>query len=383
MATPQPMATVMPRQQATRSTPLPSPTPRPSPAAHVASPVSYASQAETINALLAPEAGVYGVVVATPQGKVLYSRNADLPFISASLYKLVLMADVYNQEAQGELSFDEELVLQRSYFSEVSSDEPDSVYSTPDIGTSVSIQQALFATVAYSSNVAARALIDRVGSDSINAMASDLGLEHTFFLASCDDLPNWPPEAGPGDEQSAVTLATREIEQWCTEDQTVNITTPNDITKFLTMVYQGEVISQQASQGMLELLKQQAVDNKFPVLLPSGTTLAHKTGDLDGTVHHDVGIIYTPSGPVILTAMSTAAPDDDHDWQVIQRLAFIVYGNNYWPPFTEQAVPDEGNATAAAETPGAGATSVESETPVTDEPTEVSSDEGETPESGP
>jgi hypothetical protein len=41
--------------------------------------------ATTIDALIESEPGVYGVVVMRPDGDVLYTRNGDTPFVSASL----------------------------------------------------------------------------------------------------------------------------------------------------------------------------------------------------------------------------------------------------------------------------------------------------------
>jgi hypothetical protein len=78
--------------------------------------------------------------------------------------------------------------------------------------------------------------------------------------------------------------------------------------------------------------------------------MAHKTGTLDHVVH-DTGILYAPDGPVILIAMSEATPDDDHAFQIIQRLALIAYGTYEIPPFSESAFPTESNFPAASSPP--------------------------------
>ena len=72
-------------------------------------------------------------------------------------------------------------------------------------------------------------------------------------------------------------------------------------------------------------MRDQAVDDRFPCLLPLGVEMAHKTGNLDHVVH-DVGIIWRPEGPVLLIAMIEDPPDDAEATLVIQRLAAIAYG---------------------------------------------------------
>src|SRR5262249_50241565 len=87
------------------------------------------------------------------------------------------------------------------------------------------------------------------------------------------------------------------------------------------------------------ILSRQVIDDRFPVLLPSGTKLIHKTGNLDYVVH-DVGVIYGESGPMILIAMAQATPNDERAAQVEQRLALIAYGDYAVPPIVSPPVND-------------------------------------------
>ncbi|MGN6033402.1 MAG: hypothetical protein ACTHQE_17250, partial [Thermomicrobiales bacterium] len=88
-----------------KATPEASPSPAASPAASpvatpAASPIAVGDDAgipRRVAALLKGETGVYGVVIARATGKVICSRNSDLPFMTASLYKLILMADIYRK----------------------------------------------------------------------------------------------------------------------------------------------------------------------------------------------------------------------------------------------------------------------------------------------
>lgn len=307
---------------------------------HAASPAPTQSPLLSIpsamDELLASEPGIYGVVAETPAGKVLYSRNANVPFIAASLYKLVLMAEVYDQRQSGDLSFDEELDLAPEYFSDPS-DLEDGLFTEDDIGSTITVSTALADAIQWSNNIAARALLDRVGDDSVNAEAQRLGMTNTHFLVDLTQLENWPPTpAVVAGTPSVMPQAVQFVDAWSQSNgDAAIVTTPADIAHFYQLLLAGKVVSPTASAEMLELLKGQNIDTKFPVLLPKDTVIAHKTGDLDGAVHHDTGIIYAPSGPVILAALSENTPSDSHAEEVIQRLALIAYGTRQIPAYPD------------------------------------------------
>ena len=63
-------------------------------AAKEATPVPELSQTQEIENLLASCDAIFGVVIIDPDDQVVFEENADLPFVSASLYKLVLLANI-------------------------------------------------------------------------------------------------------------------------------------------------------------------------------------------------------------------------------------------------------------------------------------------------
>jgi len=109
---------------------------------------------------------------------------------------------------------------------------------------------------------------------------------------------------------------------------------------FFDLLWNGQVVSPSVSAEILTILGQQAVDDRFPYLLPPSAILAHKTGNLDHVVH-DVGIIQAPDGPILVAAMIENAIDDDRATQIIQRLALIAFGTYDVPPLSNRAVPGD------------------------------------------
>ncbi len=277
------------------------------------------SLSSDIDLLLANEPGVYGVMVLDDQGNTVYTRNETVPFIAASLYKLTLMATIYSLIEQGTISLDTPLRLSPAYFTDI---DGDGYFGDEDIGTEVSVAQALLATGAWSSNVGARALISTTSWTAVAAMATQLGLDHSSFNVELQGNGIATPASGVAD-LSEVATAEAFIEGQAVEGA-VMLTTPADIAHFFKLLARGQVVSPTASAAILAILKQQQVNDRIPALLPDDVTVAHKTGNLDEVVH-DVGLIYVNSGSVTLVLMTENVPDIDATTRTLQTIARDVY----------------------------------------------------------
>jgi hypothetical protein len=81
---------------------------------------------------------------------------------------------------------------------------------------------------------------------------------------------------------------------------------------------------------MLARLGRQAIGDRLPAALPANVPVAHKTGNLVGLVH-DAGIIFTPSGPRVVVAMTWDAFNDDAN-AFIANVGALVYSTVLEPP---------------------------------------------------
>lgn len=293
----------------------------------VASPVVGDPSTAAIDRLIGGEAGVYGVVLMRPDGTVLYRRNAELPFVAASLYKLVLLADISRAVVDGSVSLDTPLYVDPAFFDPA--DGADSFFDVGDAGQNTTVEEALLAAGAYSSNVAAKALMALTTTDDLTATIEALGLAGTFIEVNPQQLPSWPPKPS-SDADAAAAAATEAFVLGFAYDGIVNITTPMDVARYFQLLTQNRLINKRVSGMVRNILEQQVVNNRFPALLPAETRMIHKTGNLEHVVH-DAGVIYGENGPMILVAMSQGAPDEDRATQIEQRLALIAYGSNDIP----------------------------------------------------
>lgn len=305
------------------STATPTPTPTPTPLAAV----PETTEQELARALLNAQDGVYGFVVLDSDGTVLSSYNSATPFITASTYKLVVMADIYQRIERGELSLDDSVQLNEDYFIESGGDM---YFTWEEAGTWVPVSQLLYAVGAYSSNVAAYTLLEYTNPESLRATAAAIGMQRTYLFVQPEEIPYWPPE--PGIDSSAEDMAlAREYIEASARQGTVNVTTPLDMATYQLGLAHGEVISPWVSEQILTILEDQLIRDRIPVLLPDGVRVANKPGNLEDVVN-DVGVIFLPEGPRAIAALSEAVPDAVHATRVLQRLALIATGATDIPP---------------------------------------------------
>jgi beta-lactamase class A len=205
--------------------------------------------------------------------------------ISASLYKLFVLYEVFRQWDAGDLSFDERLTITASAAAEDAA--IDNLKFT--IGSQVPIRTLLNRMIAVSDNTAAITLSRRVGIDNINRTLQNIGLTHSRIDFAAD-----------------------------------NITTADDIADLLERIATGQAISVDASRQMLDLLLAQEINDLIPATLPANVPVAHKTGTLDG-LRHDAGIVYGASGPYVFVVMSTDLADTRVAYEVAPRLSLDIY----------------------------------------------------------
>lgn len=212
--------------------------------------------AEIVNDVLKDEEGRYGIVIKNLKSNETFLLNEEEEFEPASLYKLKLMVLVFEQIKQDKLKEDEEIsgnIEELNRYFKIPKEEAE--LKTGSL--SFTINSALEQTITISHNYAAMILTKRIKADDL-----------------------------------AVPV------------------TPKEIAQFFENLYLGKIIDGDYSKKMLELLSRQKINDRIPKLLPEGTIVAHKTGDLGG-FEHDTGIVFIPSGDYIFIALSESKIPDN------------------------------------------------------------------------
>ena len=83
-------------------------------------------------------------------------------------------------------------------------------------------------------------------------------------------------------------------------------------------------VSKKYSKQMLNLLKKQTLNHKIPSVLPSGTTVAHKTGETS-YAQHDVGIVFSPNSTYVICILSQYFDNEYVAVENVKSISKMVY----------------------------------------------------------
>ena len=295
------------------------------------SPVSVAAQDGTpfanpdpiadIPALLENCDSIFGVVILDPDGKTVFAQNPDLPFVSASLYKLVLLAQTFDRVEQGELALSDTVEILPEYFADANGE--DSYFSNQAIGYFAPIEELVYSAGSYSSNVGAQALISLTNMESLEEYAFTLGMSDTRYRVTADELADLYGDSSETAADGDFARAMAFVGSFAGSEY-VNVTTPGDIATFFHRVSTDTMVSPLVSWRIKQVLTARVINDRLPALLPATTAVIHKTGNLYGVLH-DAGIIETPEGPMITVAMAQAVTDYNMTFSVEQRLGLLAW----------------------------------------------------------
>jgi beta-lactamase class A len=240
-----------------------------------------------------------------------YYLNADEPLHPASTIKVHVMTEVFRQANEGFLSLEERLPVVNSFTSiadgskyslDVIDDSEQSLYGR--IGESESIYELTRLMIVRSSNLATNILIEKVGVRNIDDFVRALGIEGVTIRRGVED-------------NAAFRLGSN------------NSATARGLTQTMDLIARRKVVSESASQQMIDILLGQEFNESLPALLPNFVKVAHKTG-WTGNVYHDTGIVYLPDRePYVLSIMtrgfSEATESDAH--ACMARISRRIYEN--------------------------------------------------------
>ncbi|OGR52203.1 MAG: hypothetical protein A3I11_03650 [Elusimicrobia bacterium RIFCSPLOWO2_02_FULL_39_32] len=241
--------------------------------------------------------GVVGIYIKDLNRGWTIEVQAEKLFPSASLVKIPIMATLFQAEDQGLISLEDTLALKKKFKTSGSGS-----LKFKRIGTRYTLRALINKMITLSDNTATNMLTDLLGLSYYNSSFSQLGLKNTNFSRKIMDLNK--------------------------RDQGIeNYTTPKDMGLILEMIYNKKLKN---SEEMLEILKDQKINDRLPVSIPSYWPVGHKTG-LMRECCHDVGIVFAPSSTYIVCVLT-------QDIRRIRRaksfiseighLTALYYGNN-------------------------------------------------------
>lgn len=227
------------------------------------------------NALMGTK-GSYGIAIKNLKTDEEYYSNPRKRFDAASLYKLWVMAETFEQIQNGKLKESDILNEDAEKLSEKFNIDLKLLELEPTKEpVSLSVNDALTKMINISDNYAALLLASKIRLSNIASFLKINGFNEST-VGSNKNLP---------------------------------ATTAHDILLFFEKLYNKQLIDDKYANLMLQLLKTQRLNAKIPKYLPKDVVVAHKTGELDEYTH-DAGIVYAPNGDYIIVVLSKSDSPD-------------------------------------------------------------------------
>lgn len=239
-------------------------------------------------------AGICAVMVRNFQTGEAFAHNENVVFPAASLIKLFILLEFFKRIETDELSAEDRVLIKEDHivpgFGILKEFRPGLCVSYFDLATLMII---------LSDNVATNILIDKLGMERINARIASLGY-------------------------SATSLQRKMMDAEAKKRGFDNFTSPADVFTLLHDIKSAKILSPEFSEKFIDILKRQQCNNKLPLLLPEGTVMAHKTGDLP-LVEHDAGILFAGETSAIIVVMTKELPDNSAGIRFNNAVGALVY----------------------------------------------------------
>jgi beta-lactamase class A len=215
-----------------------------------------------------------------------FYHDADRVMPTASLIKVAVLVETYLQAGEGKLSLRDRVTLRNA------DKVPGSGLLTYHFeeGTTLSLHNALRLMIAVSDNTATNLVLDRISVGAVNRRMASWGLKETRLNAK------------------VFRGSTTSVDPRRTRRYGLGSTTAREMVTLFTELGAGDRLRPALKQAVLGLLKKNDDKFKFARFLPAGTAIAHKDGSVDDA-RTDAGILYTPSGPIVVCVLTSGNSD--------------------------------------------------------------------------
>ncbi len=264
--------------------------------------MSVQSQIEAVFAPLGIEVGLSATHLPTGQSVAI---NPSTLFPTASVYKIPVMVEVYNQVDQGRFKLSDRLELA----------DPRRVIGSGvlqklDSGLAPTIRDLAMLMIIISDNTATHMLHELVGSESIEATMRRLGLAdiHVPLTLPQSFAHGYGLPPAPAPDYAAMQAASSnkgmDYGTLTFQGSSRNTTaSAADMARLSAMIHQGKAGSAAGCADMMTILRAQQLRDRVPRYLPSGA-VGNKTGTFRG-VRNDAGVILRSDTDVVSFGLFT------------------------------------------------------------------------------
>jgi beta-lactamase class A len=206
------------------------------------------------------------------------------------------MIECFAEAAEGKLDFNERIKItadEKVSGSGIAQDLSDDL--------ALPVRDLVTLMIVLSDNTATNLIINRITDNAVNARMAKLGLTETRAMRKIlgDGNKLKPTPSGISDEG-----AKPENKKWG-----IGRSSPHEMAMLLEKLYRGQLVSNTASNAMLEILKKQR-DHSGIGRDMKDVIIANKSGALDA-LRSDVGILYSKHGAIAMAITIDGMPEPD------------------------------------------------------------------------
>jgi beta-lactamase class A len=235
-----------------------------------------------------------------------YSFNGDERVRTASTIKIAVMIEAFARVAEGRAKWTDELVLTKAARYGGSGILPEL-----SDGLRLTLQDAVRLMMVLSDNTATNMVLDYLTTDAVNERLNSLGFKATRIMR----------RVGGGGESKEGKLADN-LKRFG-----LGATTTREMVQIMEKLERGEIVSKEASNQMLELMKREQGRNSIGRDMP-GVPMASKYGALDA-LRSCVATLYTKQGKIAIAITVDEMPEvvwsvDNPAYLLMMRLSSIL-----------------------------------------------------------
>ncbi|MEI7964437.1 MAG: serine hydrolase [Chitinophagaceae bacterium] len=256
---------------------------------------------EKTNSLLKGFNGVVGVYIKDLKKNKIVSINADTLFPTASMVKVPILLGIMDKIEKGQLQYHQEFIYKDSL-----------LYSGSDIlgafknNESIELAKLIMLMLTTSDNTASLWLQSIAGTGTrINELLDSNGFQFTRV-----------------NSRTTGRQANREAFGW-------GQTTPFEMAQLLEKIYEGKLISNNASKKMLRLLGRNYWDEQAISQIPPDIFVASKNGAVDAS-RSELLLVMAPEHPYIFCICTKQNKDiswEDRNeaWMLAKNLSKLLW----------------------------------------------------------
>jgi beta-lactamase class A len=224
--------------------------------------------------------------------------RADEPMNTASVIKIPVMVLAFRDADAGRLDLNERTTLRSEDVRGGTG-----LLRTFAAGLQPTTLDLITQMIVTSDNTATDVMIAKVGLARVNRMLDSLGYRETRLRMTVGDVFRAQQAYRPA--LADTSSAARGMAFVLDSTQWLGRTTAREISRLLEQIEAGQLASTRSTTEMRRILRSQLYTSRLPQRVRfRGVTMGHKTGDWPPILGNDVGIMYAPSGPIVLAVFT-------------------------------------------------------------------------------